>query len=694
MLVVAGGEKRCFGGKDCPRFLDLEPPDERFRFRRVALTTLVTALLALHAWLAWSATLAIGVSADEPAHLTAGYSYWRFNDYRFQPENGNLPQRWCGLPLLLLDPPPRLEPADDLALWRISHVWIVAQRFFFESGNPIDYLLLCARAAMTCWSVAAGWLVFAWSARLWGTGGGLLSLALFVLSPTTLAHGPLVTSDMCGAVWLLAAAGAWWRVSGEINGRNLFLSCLATGLAFVAKFSCVLLVPVYAILLLWRIALPEPIIATFGASSRRPLAARRSKMLALAGLMFVHGLAAWVTIWTFFGWRYSGFAPGLPEGWKYYLAWQKMLPDSGLYPWVVHHAREWHVLPEAYIEGFCHVVYQGSSRGAFLVGNYSSTGWWWFFPFAFLVKSTLAELASVLALAVAALAHWRVNWRRMAAALTRTAPLLVFALVYGASAMLSHLNIGQRHILPLYLVLFILIGALARRVRNLAGRLLIGAFVVLSIVESFSVRPDYLTFFNALAGGPSAGWRLLVDSSLDWGQKLPATADWIAQHRRPGEPVYLSYFGTDDPFYRGIDAIELSPYFTSGRERLWHELEPGLYCISATMLQDVYSPMNGAWTEQREFVYRKLLSTMREELAQGKRSRRLGESGEEPMNPLWLLDRLRFARLCLYLRARAPDAVVGNSVFMYRLGADEIRTAVNGTFTQLVDAIEAASATK
>ena len=60
----------------------------------------VACLLAVHATLAWTSTLGMGPTFDEPAHIASGLSYWRFNDYRLQPENGNLPQRWCALTLM------------------------------------------------------------------------------------------------------------------------------------------------------------------------------------------------------------------------------------------------------------------------------------------------------------------------------------------------------------------------------------------------------------------------------------------------------------------------------------------------------------------------------------------------------------------------------------------------------------------
>ena len=71
------------------------------------------------------------------------------------------------------------------------------------------------------------------------------------------------------------------------------------------------------------------------------------------------------------------------------------------------------------------------------------------------------------------------------------------------------------------------------------------------------IHPHYLAYFSPVVGGPEQGYRHLVDSSLDWGQDLPGLQKWLIAHRQPGEPVYLSYFGTADPARYGINAIAL-----------------------------------------------------------------------------------------------------------------------------------------
>jgi len=127
------------------------------------------------------------------------------------------------------------------------------------------------------------------------------------------------------------------------------------------------------------------------------------------------------------------------------------------------------------------------------------------------------------------------------------------------------------------------------------------------IIESSLLRPDYLTYFNQLAGGPKNGYKHLVDSSLDWGQDLPALKTWLDQHPNQSATgrLYLAYFGTALPRYYGIEATGLP--FDSSADKL-PAFEPGTYCISATTLQHVYSLAHGKWTREYESAYRLALA--------------------------------------------------------------------------------------
>lgn len=650
--------------------------------RPIWVTAVAACLLALHWWLGVTGWFGKSVTADETAHLVGGYSYWKFNDYRLQPENGNLPQRWAALPLLLENP--RVTPSEDELIWKVSDVWGIGQKFFFESGNNSDFMLATARACMALWSVALGLMIFAWSRHLWGDLGGIFSLTLYTFSPTVLAHGFLVTSDITAAFFLIAAPTAFWAFLNRPTKKHLTLSVLCTGLATVAKFSFVVLGPVYAVMLV-----------SHGYFQLRAGENLRGRWwLGMAGSITLHVVAAWATIWLFFGFRYSGFSPDLPSGLKYYYPWQELLNTQPGWKNCLTVLKEWKLLPEPYVHGFAYVLHAAQNRGAFLAGNYSTTGWWWFFPYAFLIKTPSAELLAYMLGGLLICQRWwawgRERIHRATIAVKPVIPLLALFLVFWGVSVTSSLNIGHRHLLPIYPVLIIFAGMLLRPAAKAWLKGVAISLGCLAIVESSISRPHYLSYFNFTVGGSSNGWRHLVDSSLDWGQDLPDVASWLTTNQQPKETVYIAYFGMGDWRYEGIEASPLAPYYYHYRPRYWEELTGGLYCVSATMLQDPYSSWNGQWTARHETIYQFYLRTLRTEIKEGKNQGLIEEFGYGTSRSLWDLDRLRFARLCLYLRLRKPDAVIANTMFCFRLTTEEVITAVDGTPEKLASLMESA----
>jgi len=206
------------------------------------------------------------------------------------------------------------------------------------------------------------------------------------------------------------------------------------------------------------------------------------------------------------------------------------------------------------------------------------------------------------------------------------------------------------------------------------------------------VAPHYLAYFNRAFGGPENGWRHLADSSLDWGQDLPGLGEWLRTNAGQ-ERVFLSYFGTGEPDYYRINATRM-PFFNLFQKlNPWYEPHAGLYCVGATMLQQVYSPFRGPWTpawekeyqegRAKEALFREYWSNpaVRADLA------RLGAAAA--FEETWRrYDQLRFARLCYCLRVRRPVASIGHSIFIYRLDEADVTAAINGTLNDWRGLIE------
>jgi hypothetical protein len=222
-------------------------------------------------------------------------------------------------------------------------------------------------------------------------------------------------------------------------------------------------------------------------------------------------------------------------------------------------------------------------------------------------------------------------------------------------------------------------------------RILIGVLVALLAIESAWIWPHYLAYFNQLIGGPKHGYKYLVDSSLDWGQDLPHLKRWIDENVKESEDVYLAYFGNNVVQDYGVHAIRIADDPGWGRTRIEPNLGPGVYCISASMLQRIYTKARGPWRPEYERVYRKLFRTVPDllrDLRDPEANRRLvAKFGQEYLSDvITTFEHLRFARLAAYLLQEEPDDSVGYSVLIYRLTSDDIRKALYGPPAELKEA--------
>jgi hypothetical protein len=317
------------------------------------------------------------------------------------------------------------------------------------------------------------------------------------------------------------------------------------------------------------------------------------------------------------------------------------------------------LLPEAWLYGLAFTDRHARHRLAYFAGEYRERGWVEFFPAAFALKTTLPTLA-LGALGLLAILRRRPQNRT----LYRLAPLLAFAGVYAAFSLTSSLNIGHRHLLPLYPLFYIVAGAALLFTRRRIAVALVLVLASWHAVEALRVRPHYLTYFNQLAGGPAGGHRFFTDSSLDWGQGLPDLKTWL-EANRGNQRIFLSYFGSDDPRRYNLNATRIGDmYFDHGHRQVLPPLTAGIYCISATMLHRVYTQVRGPWTMEYEQSYQALAHA----IATGK---------DHHTGDLETFEQLRFGRLCHFLRQQPPDAVVGNVFLIYRLQEAEIDSALN-----------------
>lgn len=678
--------------------------------RRVSSwTTLgVAAALALYWFMASSTSRSMGVTADEVVHLTGGYTYWTFNDYRLHPENGTLPMRIAALPWLAMD----LQfPPRDSYEWHNSRVNHLGDEFFFQLGNPLDDMLARARMMIALVGAFTAWLTWRWARGLFGPLAGWVALALAVFCPALLAHGGLATSDITLTACVLAALSLVWACLHRVTWLRLLGATLACGLAFLAKMSGVLIVPLIAGLVLVRWLRPVPFILALGRT--RWFRRRGQVMLATTLLTLAMAAGSLVVLWAGYSFRYEGLkrTAGVPE--DYYFSWdivldKQPLPNltsTSLMPLVatrppqkeggmshlIGWLRDHRLLPEAYLWGFAHTYKFARYRPSFFMGEWRTTGWRTFFPTAFVLKTPLPALL-LIAAGVAALLSARFrppkgSPRPAKPWLYRATPLLLFFIVYWIMAIGMALNIGHRHILPTYPIFYVLASAsvlwLGTRARLIAA-LGLAAALALHVADSLMVRPFYLSYFQPLSGGIAHGHRYFVDSSYDWGQGLPSLARWLEEKKARGDtlPVFLTYFGADSPRGRKLDVIRFGDEITDWDNRAFPApLRAGWFVISATHFRRTYMPVRGVWTERQEKLYQEIWARLI--VAQQNAAPRDAAKNEQLTNDLKDYEMLQFGRLSYYLSDREPQTILGGSLLVFKLSSEDLAVALQAPLAEL-----------
>ena len=545
---------------------------------------------------------------DEPIHLPPGYVSWTLGDHRMNPDHPPLLRRVAALPLLFM----HVTVHTDDHAWLVSRPWEFGKRFLFR-WNDAAPLLFWGRLSMIVWvGSALALAVFAWTKRLWGPGAAAFAVFLYVLNPDMLAHGQIIANDLGITLFLFLGVAAFERLTERVTAARVAMVGLALGAGLATKFSAVALLPILGALTLIVALRPEPLVVDLGRGAPRTVSTRAGRLAVLLGSFVPMGVLAALVVWAAYGFHSPLARDPIVNA---AFDWTRIQPPHPLVRGLFALVRRLQLMPDAWTYGFLHFLDHATTRPAFLMGEYGETGWRHYFLVTFAVKTPIPLLllgAAGLGLAVRGAAGWR-----------RESFVWVPFTLYFLMAVSRTINIGHRHLLPVYPFLFVAAGRAAAWLwnRGPASRLRAGRAAVVALLGWYAagtlrVHPHYLAYFNELAGGPANGYKYLVDSNLDWGQDLIGLRVYMEKNAVPR--LKLLYFGTADPGYYGIACDRLPGYQPPPPSTLVREVNPGdIVAVSATHLQGVYlDPEVRALTEK--------------------------------------------------LRARRPLAVIGHTIFIYR----------------------------
>jgi 4-amino-4-deoxy-L-arabinose transferase-like glycosyltransferase len=440
-------------------------------------------------------------TADEAAHLVVGYSYWVHGHERLNPDYPPFLRAFLALPVYL-----QYElPLEQFPRSHRDDIWRIGRDFLYTTSISGDRILSLARVSNLFLGAALIGLVGWWGYRLWGRGAGLLAMALAALEPNLVAHSSVVTTDVGVTLFIFLSVYLLWEYTARPSGWLLFALGASTGLALASKHLAILLLGMLAVLLAGE--------ALFGSTTPLPRLGRRTYAKPLRWRLAAAGLALWVILLT-----------------------AAVVVD------VVHIGRGL----DDWWEGF-QAIRKANTHGfpSYFYGQYSRDGWWDYFLVAFVIKTPVGSLALIAAALLAAAAGETLT-RRQAAYLLLPVVVWLIATSFGA------INVGLRHVLPVYPFLFVVAGSLAtvRLSKHWLIPVLVGLPLLGTAVSALRLAPHPIAYFNELVGGPEKGHKYLSDSNLDWGQDLKGLKTYL--DREGVSMVYLAHYNVAPPAVYGI----------------------------------------------------------------------------------------------------------------------------------------------
>jgi len=500
---------------------------------------------------------------DEAVHLSAGLSYWQTGDFRLNPEHPPLIKMLAAIPLLFT----QVTAPTNSILWQTWDQYPFGDLFLYHNALPPQTILFLGRLPIMLLSVLLGIWIFRMSREMFGDWGGVLSVGLYALEPGFIAHGHYVTTDLGFTAFAFLTLVRLTKLLDSPTRKNWVWFGVAMFVTGLSKYSA----------MAWLGAI---IITLILLKFREPLHPALQFKKVFKKFLIVLPFIIIVT-WAIYGFDIRRRADDPRVALLYsqradYLA-TRPAPTSVLEKFafdlgdrnsrlgkIVDRTASIPIPGYAFFRGFFTVIgHSIGGQGSYLLGQFGDKGWWYYFPIAYFSKTstpTLIAFFAVVGIGIATIFHQyqqKKSWRRMFLDADRR--WLVFTLIptiFFLTSMTSHLNLGWRHIMPIYPYIFVLAGSLtARQIFPHYNAIIIALVGIVSmIIVQVKTFPNEIGYFNSFAGGSKNGSNILMDSNLDWGQDLLKLTSFMKKNNLNSIP-FIGYGYYDINAYLKADYV-------------------------------------------------------------------------------------------------------------------------------------------
>lgn len=429
-------------------------------------------------------------TVDEGVYISTGYTYFIDRGNKLNAEHPPLAKFIAAFPLIFIRP-----KITDVAKKFINenNQYAFANEVLYNAGNNADKLIFWARIPFILITLLLGITLYLFTKKLFHSElAGIIALFYYSLNPEIIAHGHLATNDLLLTLFFFLTAICTYNYFGRPNSKSLLLLILSLSAAIASKFTGLILAPILALIFIIQSYLNK-------------------KLAKKYWLDFLKTVVACFLLLTIF----------------YYFVGLNIFD---------------------LLSGIA-IQFSRDGTSAYLFGHISYTGWWYYYPITFIIKTPITILVI---LAIIIIKSKICDYKKYYI-------LLLFPIVLFLASLFSRIDIGLRYLLPIYLFIFLVIGSIITSLvfKNIYFKISFAILCFWYLASFILITPNQLTYFNELVGGPKNGAKFLVDSNIDWGQDLKRLKKYL-DASNISKPIYLSYFGTADADYYQIDYQKLA----------------------------------------------------------------------------------------------------------------------------------------
>ncbi len=462
-------------------------------------------------WQSWN----LSVTFDEIVHLPAGYTYIQKRDFRVNPEHPVLVKILAAIPWKIIAPNQNIEET----LWKKSNIfyydnWINDRKLgedllFLQAENP-RLILFSGRVMLSAITIFMIFSIFYYLIKKQHNKAGMIFLVLSSFCPQFLGYGYLVTTDIAIAGSSFLALILFYKLLRNQNNNYAILWGLSLGLMALSKYTSliffVFFVFFYFIYKYWF-----------------------DKKVSLK-FLFISLITGYFLIFFVYLFGKTIIAPVFVPSEQIYNATYIFAKEPYLN--IVNNIFRYLLIPALYFKGLIHVIVHTTvGHSSYLLGQSSKSGWWYYFPLAFILKNSISLILILI------VAFFQKNYFKK---LDFEKKILWLGMItYIVFAVFSKTNLGIRHLMPIYPILLYLVSYALAEIKIKWKNIAVGSLLAIYCLSSVRANGNYMTFFSEIIGSLDNGSKYLVDSNLDWGQNLYA----LAQYQKDNN-IDNIYFGS------------------------------------------------------------------------------------------------------------------------------------------------------